>query len=182
MVCLSFNALANTDIELCFLDNPVWEHPLIRLDSMTWHLPFPSLFFSFCWQLLGGIVKSDGRVSRRYLERRSSYLEGAIASEFQRAFPMATVFVGNFWIDPTSGTRYENDVLVKVESVVIVIEAKSGAIHPSAARGAPLRLEKAIKELIVEPARQSRRLETFLRSRKGTHRSLRRTALSGTLI
>ena len=164
---LTFGALTSTDVELCFLYNPIWERPIICLDSVTWYLPFPSLFFSFCWQVLGGILKGDDQTGRRYVGRRSTYLETAIASEFMRAFPMANVFVGNYWVDPLSGTRYENDVLIQVENVVIVVEAKSGGVHRSASRGASLRLEKAIKELIVEPAIQSRRLESFLKTQHG---------------
>lgn len=72
------------------------------------------------------------------------------------------------WTDPASGIPYQNDVLVRIDSVVIIIEAKSGRMHPSARRGAPLRLEKVIKDLVVDPAIQSRRLEAFLRTQQDT--------------
>jgi hypothetical protein len=60
--------------------------------------------------------------------------------------------------------QLENDLTVKIDDTLIVIEAKSGRIHPSARRGAPARFERVVKDLIVTPSRQSQRFVDFLQT------------------
>ena len=63
--------------------------------------------------------------------------------------------------------RYETDLLVQIDSYLIVVEAKAGTISMPALRGAPDRARKHISELFVDPAYQSDRLVAALRSEDG---------------
>ena len=162
----SFGDLTSTNTEHYFLNNPIWHRPLIRLDADAWFIPLPHLFFAFAWDLFNDLIRSDPVGFDRYLRRRGKYLEEAIALEFQKEFPMATVLVGNQWTDVDTNTEYENDVLVCIDAFVFVIEAKAGMMHETARRGAPDRLKQVIDNLIAAPANQARRFERFLKRHK----------------
>lgn len=64
--------------------------------------------------------------------------------------------------DPANLT--ELDILLAVDDVLLLVEAKAGGMDAAASRGAPESLAQALSDLIIEGQRQSERAEKYLRS------------------
>jgi hypothetical protein len=58
----------------------------------------------------------------------------------------------------------ELDLLLGVDDLLFLVEAKAGGLSPSARRGAPRGLEQDFSDLILEGQRQSERAEKYIRS------------------
>lgn len=148
--------------EHLFLANPIWSKPLIKLEDNKFCWPIPGLFFHCCFDLMESVFCHDSKLREKYEKRRSQFLEQAIENLFLEAFPQAEVHKGSQWHNEKDDKGYENDLLIVIDSFAIVVEAKSGKISAPARRGAPSRLKKKIKELIIEPSIQARRFAKYL--------------------
>jgi len=149
---LTFGDLAQENPEYFFLDNPIWAKPFIRVQDGSYFCMLPIIFTNFGFRIIEQLLK-DAKAGVDCSDRRSEFLENEITSLFKTAFPQAK-YIPNFVWD-----EYETDLLLKFESTLIIVEAKSGSISIPALRGAPKRTRQHIKELIIEPAKQSFRLE-----------------------
>lgn len=149
---LTFGDLAQENPEHFFLDNPVWSKPLIQLQNGSFFCILPINFTNFGFRIIEQLLE-DTKAKIDCSKRRAEFLEKEVASLFKAAFPRAKYALNLEW------DGNETDFLLKFESVLLIIEAKSGSVSMPALRGAPKRLRKHIKELIVDPAQQSLRLE-----------------------
>lgn len=166
---LSFGDLADADPEHFFMGNPVWTRPLIKTGDDDYFIPIVGLFLSFCLELMEALIADDADLQERYELRRAKYLEDEVARLFVKAFPPAKIYRGSLWTDPASGKEFENDLLILIDSYLIVVEAKSGKVSDSAKRGSELRLRREINKLIVEPSAQAKRFADYLQSNPGAH-------------
>lgn len=161
---VSFGDLADLKPEHVFLGNPVWRRPVIRLDGDHYFVPHAGLLSTFMFDLLKGLVESDKPLIKRYEQRRAEFLEDAVADLFARAFPDAPAWRGSMWRDE-SGGQGENDLLVVVDRVALIVEAKSGHFRPKARRGGGESLKDDLIKLRAEPALQAARFAELLRTR-----------------
>ena len=158
-------ALVDSNREHFFLNNPVWERPVIHFSPDQFYWPIIQIFHSFGLEMMERLISEFPDLKERYEQRiRPQYLENRAAAELRFAFPGAKVLQGPKWIDPQSGRTYETDLLVLIDTVAIVAEAKSGRITQSARRGAPERLRREIRKLIEDAAMQSARFVQVLRN------------------
>lgn len=153
---LSFGDLKDTDTEWFFLDNPVWERPLIKCRGDRYFCALPQAFFSFVFPIFDRLIAHDASARQAYSRRRSDYLESEIRRMFEKAFPGSEMAGGYKWKD--GNEDFENDLMVLVDSHLIIVEAKSGSISWPALRGAPDRAKKHVEELLMAPSKQSLRL------------------------
>ena len=167
---LSFGDLKGKDPEHFFLGNPVWQHPIISLKDDLYFWPIMNLFISFCLELIEIFIRPHNLLYEKYKKRRSNYLEDKIEEIFKSAFPNSNIYRGSKWRDPVTKKDFENDLLVLIDSYIILIEAKSGRISETAQRGADKRLQRVIKDLVVDPTVQSERFAKYLREHPGVHR------------
>lgn len=149
---LTFGDLSQENPEHFFLDNPVWSKPLIQLQNGSFFCILPIIFTNFGFGIIEQLLK-DTEAEIDCSKRRSEFLENEVTSLFTTAFPQSKYFQNLVW------DEYETDFLLKFESMLLIVEVKSGSISTPALRGAPKRLRRHIKELIVEPSQQSLRLE-----------------------
>lgn len=133
-------------------------------------LPIGGLLNSFCLELLESILEADTDIEDAYRGKiRPSYLEREVDRLLRSAIPDSRVYTGLEWTDPTSGKLYENDAVVMIGSTLLIAEAKSASIHPSARRGGEMKLLHDLDELVVEPARQSHRFIQLLEENRREH-------------
>lgn len=156
-----FGDLKNENTEYFFLANPVWTKPLIHISDDSYFCAVPQMFFSFVLQTLSGFLKTAD-AQNAYAQRRAQFLEEEVASLFKKAFPGSASARNVRWRE--ADTQFESDLIVKVDSYLLIVEAKSGSISSPALRGALNRVERHIKDLIIEPAIQSQRLANKLKS------------------
>jgi hypothetical protein len=147
--------------EYFFLDNPIWQNPMIRIGESLYFCLLPQGFFHNVHRVLGGIFEKPAHLQALEM-RRSEFLETQVTELFQKAFPAAEVRRNVKWKD--GHTVYETDLLVRVDSFLFIVEAKAGGISDSALRGAPLRIRRHIEDLLISPSIQSQRLADKLNS------------------
>ena len=157
---LPLGCLERCDPESFFLDNPVWSKPLIKLGEGIFFYGAPTTFFSFILKILNGLCKEDENLKRKLVQARANFLEDHIEILFKAAFPETQSVRGFKWIEDNN--NYENDFLIKVDSSLFIIEAKSHEITWPALRGAEDRIKRHIQETIYAPSIQSKRLEDKL--------------------
>jgi hypothetical protein len=165
---LRFGDLRDSNVEHFFMSNPIWTRPVIVMDGGHYFCPMPQLFLSYFFESLLSLVRDDDALRTAYDNQRSQYLEASVAQIFRRAFPDAAVISNFKWRTPDRSRQFENDLLAKVDSFLFIVECKSGRVSPSARRGADESLSTVIDDLLVEPSRQSERLErTILEATAG---------------
>jgi len=154
--------LKQSEPEDFFPNNPVWQRPFIDLCEGNYLLPIPGLLLSFCAELLEGIVNQDPNLKLDYEKRRGTFLENECEALFRSAFPSAPVARGTLWTDKHEQFTYENDLALVIDSILVLVEAKAGRISEPALRGAPDRVRRTIRDLLLVPAGQSKRFADFL--------------------
>ena len=154
---LDWGSLSEYPTERLHLSNPVWEKPLIDMGDREYFCALPAGFFSFVIPCMEALLSP---FAAAVSHRRAKYLESKVAEIVQRRFPGSNTKTNFKWAD--RGTTYETDLIAFIDSFVLVIECKSGKLTPPALRGAPDRLRKHIRELLIDPNLQSLRLKNRL--------------------
>lgn len=150
----SLGDLRECKTEHLFLGNPVWTKPLIMISEEEFFSPMPQLFFSFILRAFDNLIESID--NNKLSDTKAKYLENKIEKIVKTRFSEAIIKSSFKW------EEYENDLVVFIDTYIIIFEAKSGKITDSALRGSPDRLKKKVKELLVEPNIQSKRLKDKL--------------------
>lgn len=156
-------ALENQKPEHLFLDNPVWDHPAIRMGD-RFVVPLPHMAFSHIHRLIDRLVAEAG-LQKQLKDRRAVYLEQQLEAVFRSALPGAELKPGLKW--KKNGQRFENDLVILFDHVVIIAEAKSHRITPSGLRGGKERVKRHLDEMVLEPSVQSSRLEAIILAARG---------------
>ena len=155
-------ALAERDAQKFLLDNPVWTSPLVLLGEELVFACIPQTAFSFLFEIVAGIVRPHSELATAWQGRRAAFLEEETARLLHQALPGSVVHRNLEWRTADNSVNGETDLLVLVDSLLLIVEAKSGAISASSKRGAPGRLKSEIKELLEAPALQSQRAAAAL--------------------
>lgn len=159
---LSPGDLAGRNFEHFFMDNPVWSKPFVEKPDGSFFTAMPQAAFAFPFRILESLLPKDKGSYELFSAARSDALEELLFETVNEAMPSAEVYRNVVWNDPTDATQYENDVVAVLGNQIFLFEAKSGKIAEAAKRGGKKSLERTLDELFVEPARQSKRLETYL--------------------
>jgi hypothetical protein len=159
----SFGDLKNWNSEHLFLDNPIWTRPFIKLEDNCYFLPILPAFQAFGLEMFESLIEKNKELKEKYHDVRAKQLEDTVFEKFKSAFPDASLYRNNKYIDQKSSEVCENDLLVIIDSYAIIIECKSGHFTPKAKRGHPSRLERDIEGLIEKPAKQALRFANFLK-------------------
>ena len=164
---LAFGDLSGCNPEDLILSNPVWTQPMIQLSDETVFIPCPEIIHGKRILLLEKALLRDPRMRERYQKHRGSYLEKRTAELLEQQLAGASIWRGALWRDPATGTQYENDILLRIDTHMFIVEAKSGHITDAARRGAPDRLKRTVRKIVQEPSEQASRFEDFLRTNDG---------------
>lgn len=156
--------LSERDPECLFLNNPVCRRPGIKIGS-GFLFALPQAIFSFIFQIMRDLCAKEP-LKAALSKRRAAYLESQLVSIVRTVLPKAIIAENVKW--SWEGAQYETDLLALTDMTLLIGEAKSAALTDQALRGAPDRVRRHVRELIVAPAEQSARLATILRAaRKG---------------
>jgi len=151
-----FGDLKENNSEFFFLNNPVWTKPLIQLSEDLYFCSIPQVFFSYIFEIFKELSSKKPSLKKKLSEQRAFFLENEIENLMRDAFPESTIQSNLKWQEQDS--IYETDLLVKIDSYLLIVEAKSGSISSPAFRGATKAMKRDIKELLEYPAIQSKRL------------------------
>ena len=151
-------ALDHAEIEKFFMNNPVWTAPCINV-SGQYFLPVPQLLFAYIHRIVHSLA-NDPELERKLQRRRAHYLETKVHEAIGKSFPGARLISNATW--SFAGKPFETDLVAQVDRTVLIIEAKSAALTPEGLRGAPARVKRHVRDLVVNPADQSARLEQII--------------------
>jgi hypothetical protein len=162
---LPLGGIAESELPLIYLANPVWRRPFIALEADTLFLPLPVLVISFPFAIVEGLIEGNARLQSAYSAARTRYLEDDVERIVRESLPSAAVYRSVKWTDPDTGQSFENDVVAVLGMHVLILEAKSGKLAAAARRGGLKSLKTNFRELFVEPGEQASRLEMLLARR-----------------
>ncbi len=165
---LSFGELTDRNSEYLFMDNPIWYQPLIYLNENQYFCPLIAVFQSFFLEIAENLLRNEiPETYEKYEKYRGKYLEKILEETFNLAFPDEKIYPSVKWYDPTTNQIFENDLLVFIDSYLLIIEAKSGKLTPPAKRGAESHLKRTLDDLITKSSLQSERLIKYLKESPG---------------
>ena len=150
--------LDHSEIEKFFMNNPVWTAPGVNI-SGQFFLPVPQLLFAYIHRIMRSLARDAG-LQPRLQRRRAQYLEAKVHETIGKILPGARLTSNATW--SFEGKTFETDLVGQVDRTVLIIEAKSAALTPEGLRGAPARVKRHVRDLVVDPADQSARLEQII--------------------
>jgi hypothetical protein len=162
LIARSPGDLATANPDFLFLDNPIWTAPVIEGPN-NFFIPLPQVAISHVNAIVRSLAETAG-LTEALERRRARYLETKTEELLRQALPLATITAGAKW--EVAGEQGETDLLVVLDRVVLIVEAKSHRLTPEALRGAPDRMRRHVQDLVVNPSKQSARLEAFIRAAK----------------
>jgi hypothetical protein len=154
---LAFGDLANESAEHFFLTNPVWTRPLVKLSDSSYYCAIPVIFFSFAFPILEQLLEGDAGALKHYFDRRAEFLEQVVGRIFREAFPGSECVANYRWKE--AAQEFESDFIVRIDSHLLLVEAKSGTVSWPALRGAPDRAKTHARQLLLAPSEQSLRFQ-----------------------
>ncbi|RSU24698.1 hypothetical protein CA238_04825 [Sphingomonas koreensis] len=158
-LALKPGALASQPLEFFFLANPIWGRPLIDLGD-RFLAPMPQAIMSHIHAILRRLAEEANGLKQ--LDRaRNAYLERKLTEALGRALPGATILSGATWSLGAQG--FETDAIALIDKTLLIAEAKAHHLTPQGLRGAPDRVKRHVRELVVDPSLQSARLEAVVR-------------------
>jgi len=167
---LKFGELSKVNKDYIFLDNPIHSKPFISLNKDKYFSIIPHMFNHIAIDLLETFLTQHTKLKSQYIKKKGKYLEDKVEELFRKSFPKAKILSGSLWSNDIEDKIYENDLIVLIEEFAIIVECKSGTISPPAKRGAPDRLFRTMKELVVEPSEQAIRFQNFLKQNPNLHK------------
>jgi hypothetical protein len=165
-ISYQWGALTASNVEHAFMNNPVWVKPSIDVGDDNYFCPLPQTFFAFLFETVLSLLRDCPSLREAYDKRRSDYLEAKTAELFRKAFPESALTPNFKWQSPDKSQEFESDLIVAMDATLLLVEAKSGRVSPEARRGAPEGLGQDIDRLLIEPSRQSKRLEDAIKAAK----------------
>lgn len=157
-LALEPGALANAEPEFLFLNNPIWERPIIAVGD-EYLVPLPQAAFSHIHRIMERLA-SEARLNDVLQDRRAEYLEQQLETVFRQALPSADIRRNLTW--NKDDQQFENDLVAIVDRVVVIAEAKSHRLTASGLRGARDRVKRHVRDLVLSPSIQSKRLEDLI--------------------
>lgn len=166
---LSFGDLKSHNKEHFLLDNPVTRQPFVHMEDGSYFSAIWAALPHYALDILENLIATHEDLKKKYTSEKAKYLEREVERIVGESFPNGQIYSGSQWRDPATGTLYENDVLLLIDSFALVIEAKSETVTEPAKRGAAKRLRETLQRLIEAPSEQALRFIDFLRANPGPH-------------
>lgn len=161
-IALPPGALVSAKEEFLYLGNPVWHAPVIDLGD-EFFVAMPQAFFSHIHRIMEKLA-TDAGLKEALEKARNVYLEGKLASSLITAFPSAIVTPEAKW--KIGSEQFETDALVVIDRTVLIAEAKANRLTPEGLRGAPDRVKRHVRDMILDPSIQSERLRDLIEKAK----------------
>lgn len=145
-------------IDSFFLANPIWVSPGMRIAG-EFFFPTPQIIFSHIHPIMNALAEAAG-VKTKLEKRRATFLETKVEEVVEKALPGISLTTNAKW--EVDGKIFETDLLGQIDRVAFIVEAKSAALTSQGLRGAPERVKRHVRDLVVAPAQQSFRLEQII--------------------
>ncbi|WP_146083071.1 MULTISPECIES: preprotein translocase subunit SecA [unclassified Rathayibacter] len=152
-------------------DNPLRTSPVIRTDRGTFLIVHDALLQPAIRENFEQLLKSSPAAWEVYQNRRGDVLEETGRAALEKMLPGGTTYFGFDYFVPVNAQersgppagytkRVEGDLLIVVDDVAIVVEAKAVALTPAARAGETRLLRRSLVGIITKAAEQATRTQT----------------------
>jgi hypothetical protein len=162
-VALGFGDVNADILEHLHLSNPILTKPLVADGTGNFYLFCTQSTFANLVEIIDVLTGPKQTLKAAVEAFKGKWLEKKLNELVCGAFPSGKTYPSAKWYD-LEGKEGETDCLLLVDKTVGLFEAKSGRVTAPSRRGAPDRLKRDIKELLVDPSEQSYRFETVLKT------------------
>jgi|GEM_PF-2417660 len=147
----------STDIEHC--------KPFLEVDGKFYTF-YHAGFEDHIAEIIEAELNKKYPAQRTSLEKaRSDYVEDEAVKLLSGILNPEYSALNLYYPNPDEdGHLTELDGLIAVDDILVLVEVKSGGVSAATTRGAPMSLEKDLKDLIFEGQRQSERAERYIKS------------------
>ena len=157
-ISLPPGSLVDSNLQYLFLANPVWNAPGIDLGG-SFLFAIPHIVFSHIHRIVSRLCEQAG-LKRELESVRARFLEEKLGETLRKALPDAKIQSNVQW--RLDGQEFETDQLAVLDRIVVIAEAKSNHLTPEGLRGAPGRVKRHVKDLVLTPSVQSYRLKRLI--------------------
>ena len=166
--CKTFNNYEEFN-EWPLLELPIKQRPFIRINNVSYCFDYYSLVDNFYRVLQTAIRrknKKEYNVRINSLQKEAS--ENAIKNIFKKLLPDCEIYTNNFYLPPQKkkGQETENDILIKYDSVLLIIEIKAAKLMNMPPILATTDYKKTYETLAKEAANQCERMKQYLEKSK----------------
>lgn len=148
-------------------DSDIVLKPVLKLDG-EYHAYVPQLLLRGMSSILEEWVREADKAyfRNKWKPRSADYLEAEARKYLMQALPGAQYYSSaHFEFDPGDGDgfrRFETDGLLVYDDILLVVEAKAGALSKSTRRGSSRQLRRDAKELVGYAAAQGFRVLDYM--------------------
>ena len=107
------------------------------------------------------LAQSLKRVREKLGRARGLALEAMAQETLRRMFPNAEILEGAHWTDPRDGRGYETDIIVILDDVIFIVEAKSNVVSSKSRRGSGTWFDD-LDGIVLKACEQAGRLGSLL--------------------
>lgn len=157
-------SLTDEQFEHLHLDNPVRRRPFVKLEGRFYCFA-PSSIADSQGDILEDLLAQSVKKVREKLGRaRSLALEAMAQETLRRMFPNAEILEGAHWTDPRDGRGFETDIVVMLDGMIFIVEAKSNVVSSKSRRGSGKWFDD-LDSIVLKACEQAGRLGGLLSDR-----------------
>ncbi|MBS0968161.1 SEC-C domain-containing protein [Nissabacter archeti] len=144
---------------------PARKKPLIKLDAGYYAVDPCFMRDAGYRALLHNLLQRKPEYKKEFEERQKTMSEGAFYDILRAQFPTANVYQEIYYKDPETNQWSENDMLILMDDVLFLIEAKAGAAATIASPATDFkRHAQSVQDLVIKAYKQCERFFNYLNS------------------
>ncbi|MCW6092373.1 NERD domain-containing protein [Clostridium sporogenes] len=149
-----------------FINNPVWNKFLIKVDDKRYFFPPIDSFISRILEIFRLLIVEDDETKKRYDDIKGAFLEKKIVEIFSDKFNNFDIYY-NCHVSNDKGKDFESDVILIYKNYAIVIEAKANDISNFTYNGNFQKFKDDFNTIVRTPRTQANNIKKILENSKG---------------
>lgn len=148
-----------------FINNPVWNKFLIKVEDKKYFFPPIDSFISRVLEIFRFLIVEDDETKEQYDDIKGAFLEQKIVEIFSDKFKNFDVYY-NYHVSNDNCKDFEGDVILIYKNYAIVIEAKANDISSSTYRGNFQKFRDDFNTIVRKPRTQANNIKEILENHK----------------
>lgn len=165
---LSYSLIDTVDINIedAFINNPVWNKFLVKLDDRRYFFPPTDSFISRIVDIFRALIVKDEETKIQYDDIKGVFLEKEVVKILSDRFEFFDIY-HNYHISNSKGKDFEGDILMIYKNYAIVIEAKANDISNFTYKGNFQKFKDDFNTIVRTPRIQANNIKEILENSKG---------------
>ncbi|WP_160680836.1 NERD domain-containing protein [Clostridium sp. C8-1-8] len=160
------NEKITINAEDAFINNPVWNKFLIKVDDNKYFFPPIDSFISRVLEIFRLLIVEDDETKKQYDDTKGDFLEKEIVKIFSNKFNSFGIY-DNCHLCDDNGKDFESDLILIYKNYAIVIEAKANDISSLTYGGNFRKFRDDFNTIVRKPRIQANNIKEILEKSKG---------------